>query len=1563
MVTRLTSIDYNETPISSEKYNRETNHIYENLNAALSFNTQLTPPTDVYDGLIWYDANYVPPLMKRWSDIEQVWQWGGNYIYGPTTPPVPDYPMKGATRFNEITGATEYWTGTIWMAVSIEGLGATFSGNGAYLWDKEPKLPDRMFYPVIGVGYDINQNSVQSGSSASEYKDCFVIGGNARQMKESLVYSLNAGTTDWLPVINLEGCLREDAVPDTYINEVCTVETIIGYNGDYSLPSNMTDTPFVFAIIRTATGETTGMHYVVAIRVTDNGAQLAGQAIKAILIPDGLTNQPLAACIQNGELKLGGKDATNVPTIWTISWTANNVQLSNATQQLVGYEGSVTGLVNYYTVNNLAGILDDGRQFGYVQAQLLVDSGPGEPCLRMGFIQPDNRLIAVGVSGKVYEGKDGNSGRLPTWNPIESFDGVEARALDSQVSSKRHTELLVGSVQMYGIDYGAIFEKKIGSSDYQVVWQSDADDIACSLVYCAIRNSFLTLGRNRVTGELEGIYDSDLRSVSDYFASINRQLQTLTSIVNKAMYRGGAKKGEIRAWTQPVNLIPEGWALCDGRFNAEYGGVVPNLSGRFLRGSVSAGEAVLVTGGADSVVLTTDNLAPHTHGLANHTHNITAVSHTHSMNHTHSYTGGAHSHGIAGGGALNHSHRISASASISGSTGNAGAHEHYAYIPVDGSQQFGTTYIAGSRVSGSGRATINTSSSGSHNHSMSGSVSINTTTTVDSAGSLPQSTNSSTPGIQITGITANTGPGTGVGTITSQPSTNVSGSAGAGQPVSTIPSNVTVFWIIATRDHAAAEGIDTSFLSAEQMMAILHATAPGPDNPFLTALDVDSFPAGPPGQSAYEAAVAGGFQGTNEQWLNSLNGPAGDSAYVIALQNGFQGTQAEWLASMKGTDGIDGTDGTNGLTAYEVAVINGYTGTAQEWIASLHTVDIPEGTAADVGKYLEKVGPLKNDLAWVTPDDAAEEVVVFNHYPTEAELAALPVDTLVMVGNQTPDQSPFAAAALAYDVETRALGIQMTDGQVRGQVTLPLCEMPMGVDPGQAGMMAPEECLALHNVINTVETLAMGGVFVATYATLALFQATHATVANGYAHNPTEIMPGGRTEGTVNVSDFLFVDQDTDHAGGVTSYILVQDTTTGTKFWTFRRTEDTKIAQATNTSLGIVQGVPVNTTTGATDGKIRIEADGTMSLNGWNRIVENKMDKVSLFDVMNIPVFAEDGTGSSALVDSGYAPSDFATAAQGALADTAMQRPASVVNGNVAQFTANGNVVDSGRPAGTMASFSYDAATSPVESTQNKLVKFANGSKALVASPVYDLHVVQQDHSLTTQAPSPVTADNFAIYRVTGSGANPTIGDIGLGPRHMVRWYGTQGQFGVNNIAVFTNANGDFIHDSDMPMDSMAQWGAKPSKDTAYPELAAGGYIVRTAFATPDKIVAGGVGPGQSLKYEDVKNSLTYSTTETPTGETWVDGRPIYRKVINGTGSPVSGQSTPIGDIGTSNIVSIGGMFRDAQNNVVSAPYVDIAAGISYSIWVTNSGTVNVIVVGSASRLSKPLTVVIEYVK
>lgn len=95
------------------------------------------------------------------------------------------------------------------------------------------------------------------------------------------------------------------------------------------------------------------------------------------------------------------------------------------------------------------------------------------------------------------------------------------------------------------------------------------------------------------------------------------------------------------------------------------------------------------------------------------------------------------------------------------------------------------------------------------------------------------------------------------------------------------------------------------------------------------------------GPSAYDIAVTNGFQGTVQDFLDSLKGEDGDdglpgvngshglSAYEIAQESGFTGTEAEWLASLVGAKGQDGK------SAYELAVGLGFEGDEATWILSL----------------------------------------------------------------------------------------------------------------------------------------------------------------------------------------------------------------------------------------------------------------------------------------------------------------------------------------------------------------------------------------------------------------------------------------------------------------------------------------------------------------------------------------------------------------------------------------------------------------------------------------------------
>jgi microcystin-dependent protein len=90
--------------------------------------------------------------------------------------------------------------------------------------------------------------------------------------------------------------------------------------------------------------------------------------------------------------------------------------------------------------------------------------------------------------------------------------------------------------------------------------------------------------------------------------------------------------GTIVMWAGSV--IPGGWVLCDGTRGT------PDLRGRFILGSGQGvgltNRTIGQTGGAETHVLTTNEIPSHTHvgtvdSSGNHTHSITDPGHTHTQ--------------------------------------------------------------------------------------------------------------------------------------------------------------------------------------------------------------------------------------------------------------------------------------------------------------------------------------------------------------------------------------------------------------------------------------------------------------------------------------------------------------------------------------------------------------------------------------------------------------------------------------------------------------------------------------------------------------------------------------------------------------------------------------------------------------------------------------------------------------------------------------------------------------------------------------------------------------------
>lgn len=67
-------------------------------------------------------------------------------------------------------------------------------------------------------------------------------------------------------------------------------------------------------------------------------------------------------------------------------------------------------------------------------------------------------------------------------------------------------------------------------------------------------------------------------------------------------------------------------------------------------------------------------------------------------------------------------------------------------------------------------------------------------------------------------------------------------------------------------------------------------------------------------------------------YVKAEKGDTGDSAYDVAVAQGFEGTEAEWIASLKGKTGA------TGKSAYESAVEGGYKGTEEEFAEQMALV-------------------------------------------------------------------------------------------------------------------------------------------------------------------------------------------------------------------------------------------------------------------------------------------------------------------------------------------------------------------------------------------------------------------------------------------------------------------------------------------------------------------------------------------------------------------------------------------------------------------------------------------------
>ena len=113
----------------------------------------------------------------------------------------------------------------------------------------------------------------------------------------------------------------------------------------------------------------------------------------------------------------------------------------------------------------------------------------------------------------------------------------------------------------------------------------------------------------------------------------------------------------------------------------------------------------------------------------------------------------------------------------------------------------------------------------------------------------------------------------------------------------------------------------------------------------------------------------------------------------------------------------------------------------------------------------------------------------------------------------------------------------------------------------------------------------------------------------------------------------------------------------------------------------------------------------------------------------------------------------------------------------------------------------------------------------------------------------------------------------------------------------------------------------------------------------------------------DVEKNKSYSTSETDTGKTWINGKKIYRKVVEiGNVSANTGTSKATGITNLETVISITGMCKYNDGAWITIPRGHGNASYGNNAYMNSTGTTVTVECGSASSL-KNATVIIEYTK
>ncbi len=133
----------------------------------------------------------------------------------------------------------------------------------------------------------------------------------------------------------------------------------------------------------------------------------------------------------------------------------------------------------------------------------------------------------------------------------------------------------------------------------------------------------------------------------------------------------------------------------------------------------------------------------------------------------------------------------------------------------------------------------------------------------------------------------------------------------------------------------------------------------------------------------------------------------GKSAYDLAKENGFQGTLEEWLESLKGTDGKDGVDGKDGRNGIDGAA--GKDGTTYFTIIDYYNAAKEEGYDKDLLTFIkENIGTNANGEQTVVAKDLLSSVAI---------TCVQEITSTDLFGSTKTEKTPVGGSGIIYKLD------------------------------------------------------------------------------------------------------------------------------------------------------------------------------------------------------------------------------------------------------------------------------------------------------------------------------------------------------------------------------------------------------------------------------------------------------------------------------------------------------------------------------------------------------------------